>query len=267
MLKSIYNSYTGLRGFQQGLDTNAHNLSNLDAVAFKENQHSFQELVYREMEERRLPLAGTPELPPHSGRGASEVISKSLLDQGALSSTGRALDLAIEGDGYFRVQTPDGEFAYTRSGNFLLDGEGRVVTAEGYPLDSLLELEVEERDDLTMEDIDISADGTVYIPSTEEGEGEIAVGQIPLYSFTNPEGLLEEGGNLYMPSENSGAPVEGTAAEGEFGEIHQGFLEDSNVDLGRQMSELIKNQRSLQASSRALMTADEMWSVSLNVQV
>lgn len=266
MLKSISNSYTGLRGFQQGLDTTAHNLSNMNTTAFKEKQPHFQELIYREMEERRLPIAGDPALPPHSGRGSSDVISKALLNQGALSSTGRSLDMAIEGEGFFRVEGPDGEHAYTRSGNFTLDPEGRVVTPQGYFLDPAVEIDVEEREDLSMEDIAVSPDGTVSVPSAEEEEGEVEIGQIPLYGFTNAEGLYEEGENLYLPSENSGEPFEGIAGEDGFGVIRQGALEESNVDLSRQMNELLRNQRSLQASSRALMTADELWAISLNIQ-
>jgi flagellar basal-body rod protein FlgG len=283
MLKSMANSYTGLRAHQQMLDVTAHNLANVNTVAYKERLVSFQELLYRNLAERRLPVAGEAPLPPRGGRGVALAGTVPSSREGSLNFTGKQFDLALAGEGFFRVVRPDGSYAYTRSGNFGLDAEGRLVTAGGDRLDFTLNLPATEK----IEPFDpvITPQGEIYIQASspiekkegessvpEENEGEqsapgLKVGEIFLYRFTNPQGLSSVGENLLLPSANSGPPQEGKAGENGFGLIQQGFLESSNVDLAGQMVKLIRGQRALQASIRTLTAADELWAQTLNLQI
>lgn len=229
MLKSISGSYTGIRGCQQMLDVVANNLANVNTTAYKERTVSFQELPYGALAERRLPLSGGPAAVPLGGKGTVLCSTASSQEGGTPVYTDYELDLAIEGEGFFRVIRADGSYAYTRSGNFCPDAEGNIVLPGG------------ERLDMTL-------------------------GSPKIYRFTNPQGLSGLGESLFMPSANSGPPREGRAGEEGFGSIRQGFLESSNVDMGRQMTMLIRGQRALQASARTLTAADELWGITLQMQ-
>ena len=284
MLKAIANSSTGLRAHQQMLDVTAHNLANINTVAYKEKLVSFQELPYRPLAERRLPVAGGAPLPPRGGRGAVLAGTISSFREGSLNFTGRHYDLALAGEGFFRVVRPDGSYAYTRCGNFGLDEEGGLVTAGGARLDFTLNLPAVEKNEPL--NLVITPQGDIYLPAfpplaKEEGEspvpeenegeqsapGQVKVGEVFLYRFTNPQGLSSIGENLLLPAANSGPPQEGKAGENGFGLIRQGFLENSNVDLAGQMVMLIRGQRALQAAARTLTVADELWVQTLNLQV
>ncbi|NLJ55825.1 MAG: flagellar hook-basal body protein [Firmicutes bacterium] len=291
MLKSIANSTTGLRAHQQMLDVTAHNLANVNTVAYKERLVSFQELLYRDLKERRLPVAGHAVRPPSSGRGVALTATAASSRAGSLHFTGRPFDLALEGAGFFRVTRPDGSHAYTRCGNFFLDAEGGLVTAAGDKLGITLDRPAKNDRD---ENIDLSAliitpQGEIFIPvpppqleketdarsaaenkkkeEKEEPPAMEKVGELPLYRFANPQGLLPIGGNLFLPADASGQPREGQAGEDGFGLLKRGFLETSNVDLAGQMVNLMRGQRAFQAAARSLTTADELWAQTLNLQV
>lgn len=281
MLKSIGTGYSGIKSQQEMLDVTSHNLANLQSTGYKEKQTSFQELYYRNIDERRLPRAGNPPVPPQSSRGTtlSSVVPSRV--QGMPEQTGRPFDLCIVGEGFFRIVTPEGDYAYTRSGHFTADEEGNLVMPDGggqldIPV-NLLELEEEGLDP---ESLVISRDGTLTArergaeqePAPEEQEegefppGTVEVGQLQTYRFINPQSLSEEGGNRYRETEMSGPPQESIPGEDGAGVIEQGCLEASNVDLSRQMSTLLRGQRALQASARSVLTSDELWAVTLNLR-
>ncbi|NLX91597.1 MAG: flagellar hook-basal body protein [Firmicutes bacterium] len=278
MLKAIGQCYSGIRAHQQLLDVTAHNIANVNTVAFKGKQVSFQELTYREIAQRRLPRAGNPAVPPRSGRGTAVVSTAHLLEQGSPAYTGRSLDLAIMGEGFFRVIRPDGSYAYTRGGNFSLDAEGNLTLPGGIRLDPVLNLR-ERENEIDLSTLSISPDGAVLARPYPEGGGEILfrdeeelaggmikLGEIQLYRFINPESLLNAGENLFVPSETSGPPAAGIPGENGFGTLQQYYLENSNVDLAQEITGLIRGQRALQSSSRTLTTADELWALTLNMQ-
>ena len=276
MLKAISQNYSGMRGFQQMLDVTANNIANVNTVAYKEKQVSFHELTYRELAERRMPHAGDPPLPPHNtGRGTDISSIVPSREQGALNATSRNLDLAVVGEGFFRLVLPDGGYAYTRSGNFFLDAAGNLTTPGGILLDPPLSLQ-EQEDVIDFESLMITQGGVVQanrLPLTDEADlleeqtgNIIELGQLHLYTFLNPQSLSEIGDNLLLPSEATAPPQEGFPGEDGYGEIRQGYLEQANVDLARQMTELIRGQRSMQTSSRALHVADELWALTLNLQ-
>lgn len=277
MLKAISQNYTGLRGHQQLLDVTAHNIANVNTVAYKEKQVSFHELTYRELAERRLPHAGDPPLPPHNtGRGTAVSSIVPSREQGALKYTERKLDLAVVGEGFFRVIRPDGSHAYTRSGNFSLDADGNLTTPQGVLLDPPLNLQ-EREDEIDLDTLTVTPNGTLQAnrlqPAAEDElldedfSQTVELGQIQLYRFINPQSLTESGDNLLLPSEATSPPQEGLPGEEGFGEIRQGYLENANVDLARQFTSLIQGQRALQSNSRAMHVADELWALTLNLQV
>lgn len=279
MLKSIGQCYSGIRAHQQLLDVTAHNIANVNTVAFKGKQVSFQELTYREIAQRRLPRAGNPAVPPQSGRGTAAFSTVPLMEQGSLSYTGRSLDLAVTGEGFFRVLRPDGSYAYTRSGNFALDVEGNLTLPAGIRLDPVLNLH-ERENEIDLSTLSVSPNGAIlaraypgegaelhsFADDEELPGGMIKLGDIQLYRFINPGSLFNIGDNLLVPSEASGPPVAGTPGENGFGSLQQYYLENSNVDLAQQITSLIRGQRALQSSSRTMTTADELWALTLNIQ-
>ena len=260
MLKAMANSLSGLRVHQQLLDVTAQNIANVNTVSFKEKLISFQELPNRLLAERRLPVANEATVPPRSGMGAAPAGITASFREAPLKQTGRHYDLALAGEGFFRVIRPDGSYAYTRCGNFGMDEEGKLVTAGGDKLDLNLDWSGEEEGECL--ELKITPRGAIYLPFSPE-----KIGEIPLYRFTNPQGLLPVGENLFLPGANSGPPQEGRAGEEGFGSICQGYLENSNVDLGGQMLMLIRGQRALQGAARTLTVADELWAQTLNLQV
>lgn len=280
------NSITGLQAHQQVLDVTAQNLANINTGTYKEKMVSFHELFYRNLAERRLPITGDAPLPPRCGGGVALACIATSSREGSLHFTGRQLDLALVGEGFFRVIRPDGSYAYTRCGNFMPDAEGRLMTAGGERLDLALNSSAIERKEPF--NLLITPQGELYLPETtpaekKEGgeeppvlaENEVElphpglekVGELLLYRFTNPQGLRSIGGNCLLPTADSGLPQEGKAGENGFGLLQQGFLENSNVDLAGQMVNLIRGQRALQAAARTLTAADELWALTINLQV
>ena len=273
MLKAISQNYSGIRGFQQLLEVTADNIANVNTVAFKEKQVSFFELTYRGLAERRLPHAGNSVPAPQSGRGTAVSSIVASREQGALTFTGRSLDLAVLGEGFLRVISPDGSYAYTRSGNFALDANGNLTMPGGELLDPPLQLR-EQQGRIDSGTLRITPGGIIQalaVHPAEAGEapqaeGPVELGQIYLYSFVNPQSLAARGGNMLLPSAARGPPLAGLPGEPGYGEISSGYLENANVDLARQITMLIRGQRSLQACFRALSTAEELWALTLNLQ-
>ncbi len=260
MHTAISNAYTGVRAYQGGLDQVADNVANVNTPGYKSSEASFSDLVYREFGERRLPVDPDPALrEPQGGNGSrvSSVIPS--FEQGDMQQTGRPLDLAVEGEGLFRVVRPDGTEAYTRQGSFFKDAEGNLVTAAGDILETDFTLE-----EISAEDVSISEEGEVHAVD-EDGERE-HLGDLEVYRFTNPDGLEAEGDNLYVETGVSGEPMGGVPGEEGRGVLRQNMLEGSNVELYQEMSDMIKMQRALSSSTRAVSTANELWVLALQAK-
>jgi flagellar basal-body rod protein FlgG len=170
---------------------------------------------------------------------------------GDLQRTGSDLDFAIEGDGFFQVELPDGETAYTRDGSFKKDSEGRLVTSDGNPV--LPEIVIPENSTK----IAVGKDGTIMAFLDSESVGT-EIGTLELARFGNPSGLLNIGNNMVRETDASGAPILGEAASEGFGGIAQGFLESSNVSIMQEMIELISGQRAYEINSKAVRASDEI---------
>jgi flagellar basal-body rod protein FlgG len=255
MIRALYTAASGMNAQQANIDNIAHNLANANTSGFKRSRVEFEDLVY---DQTRVP--GTPTSPVgeapiglETGLGVRAVATARDFARGNLRSTSGPLDLAIEGDGFFQVQLPSGEIAYTRSGSFHLDSGGQIVTSEGYPLEP--GITIPENATATS----ISKEGLVSVSVAGESASQ-QVGTIEIATFNNPAGLRAIGGNLFLPSSASGEPAQGTPGGDARGTLAQGFVEDSNVSVVEEMINMILGQRAYEANSRVVKAADEMLS-------
>ncbi len=257
MLMSLRNSVSGINTMQARIDATADNIAGINTTAFKRERVSFADLMYKEMSESKRPV--NPNSGPlSSGTGVRPVAVTKVHTQGTLLETGRDTDLAISGNGYFRVILPDGETAYTRNGAFRLSSEGELVTSDGYLLDPEIVLPEGYKE------LIIRQNGKVEAIMSDDTVNEL--GDIPLYKFVNPDALLPLGKSLYSMTDEAGIEEEGIPGQEGFGVIEQKKLESSNIDLSVEMLGLIESQRAYQVNSRALRVSDELWSMANNLR-
>ncbi|TMW73220.1 flagellar basal body rod protein FlgG [Alteribacter natronophilus] len=275
MIRSMYASIGGMKNFQTKLDVIGNNIANVNTHGFKKGRTTFQDLVSQQVggasaaAENR---GGTNPLQVGLGSGMSSI--DTIQNQGSLQSTGRQLDMAISGDGYFMV-SDGGEPQYTRAGNFYLDNDGNLVNGsgmivQGYGSDGDEINTDEEPINLgfgelgEFEGFDISSTG--IITAILEGGDTQTVGQIALATFDNPGGLEKTGDNLYQVSSNSGAPAVDVSGTGGRGDLVGAALEMSNVDLAEEFAEMIVGQRGFQANTRMITTSDEILQELVNLK-
>ena len=253
MLKALYTAATGMNAQELRMSVTANNLANANTTGFKRGRAEFEDLLSERMASADQPRAngGTRPSPIEVGMGVKVGATTRNFSMGELLGTGNPLDVAIEGDGFFQVQRPNGELAYTRAGNFRVDGLGRLVTQNGELLDPNITLP----DDAS--DITIRADGTVAVKVAGR-EKLLEVGTIELALFTNPGGLHAIGNNLFAATEASGLVRSQPAGEGAAGTLSQGFLEGGNVKPVEEMIALIATQRAYEMNSKVIQTADQM---------
>ncbi|RKO66925.1 flagellar basal-body rod protein FlgG [Desulfofundulus salinus] len=265
MLRALSTGAAGLAAQQICLDTCANNLANINTQAYKKQGVSFADLLYQEMgregipaERQTAPGANTPGPTPPEGGGVRAAAISRDFRPGSLIRTGRPLDVAIQGKGFFRVQLPGGEYAYTRNGRFTVSSDGRLSTEQGYPLEPEIILPP------GYQSVTLHSDGRVTIINSDRQQEE--VGRLTLYSFTNPAGLAARGENLYLPTAASGEAAEYYPGTGGAGTLIQGCLETSNADLAIELTGLIEAQRAYQLNLRVISSADEIWSMANNLR-
>ena len=253
MIRALHTAATGMNAQQINIDTVANNLANVNTSGFKKSRMNFQDLMYQNIKMAGAPSTENTMNPTglQIGLGIRPSASQKIFSAGAFVQTDNPLDLAIEGDGFFQVAMPDGSFGYTRDGSFKLDGEGNIVTPEGY----LLEPSISVPTDATS--ISVGQDGTVSVMTAGATEAQ-EVGQITLARFANPSGLQAVGRNLLKETPASGSPTVGTPGIEGLGSLNSGVLEMSNVDVVKEMVEMIRAQRAYQVNSRVIRGADEM---------
>jgi flagellar basal-body rod protein FlgG len=237
MLEGLYSAAAGMEAQQQQLDAIGDDLANESTTGYKSERVGFADLLYNEVD-----VSGTATT---VGAGASARLIGRDQSQGALQETGKPLDLAIEGDGYFQVKRPDGSVALTRNGAFGVDGNGTIVNAEGDPLEPPITLPR----GTSPEDVSIAPDGTV-------SAGNHKLGRIELVTVPAQDQLLADGGGLFSATSASGATHAAVGAS-----IRQGTLEGSNVDIATEMANLITTQRAYQLSSTAIQNESQMMSI------
>ena len=250
MMNSLWIAKTGMTAQQTNLDVISHNLANVSTTGFKRNFAVFQDLMYQNHRQVGAQTGDDTQLPTglHLGLGVNVGSTSRNFMQGSLANTGNALDIAVNGQGFFQIQMPDGTTGYTRAGNFTRNGNGDVVTNEGYPLIPAINLQVGDT-------LDIGADGRVSITRA----GVTTPGpQIELANFVNPAGLEPLGNNLYRETVASGAPEAGNPLNNSLGEIRHKFLENSNINVVEELVSMIQTQRAYEMNSKAIQTSDQM---------
>ena len=255
MVRSLYTAASGMIGQQQHIDTIANNLSNINTVGFKRNRSEFEDLLYQNQLHAATPATEETLIPVgvQIGHGTRLASTAKLFEQGGLQQTGVVSDLAIEGEGFFRVQQFDGSFSYTRNGSFKIDANGEMVTAQGYRLLPQIVLP----DDFVNQSLSIDQSGEVSVRIADESE-PIVVGQLQLYRFVNPAGLDAIGENLFQESGASGTAIGNRPSLSGNGSVIQGFVEQSNVQAITELVNMIVAQRAYELNSRAVQTTDTM---------
>lgn len=254
MIRAMWSAATGMNAQQLMIDVTANNLANVNTTSFKKSRADFEDLFYATYKDKGAPTSagGTVPVGIQIGMGTRPVSVQKIFTQGDYTETKNDLDLAIEGDGFFRIISDDEE-VYTRDGAFKIDSDGYIVNARGDRLQpeftipvNTANITIEKNGDLTC----LSSGGEV-----------LSSGSIPIYTFTNPAGLNSIGRNGYTATEASGDPIEGVAGTDNYGTIAQGYLEMSNVDAIEEMISMIVGQRAYELNSKAIKTADSMLQV------
>ncbi|HET6896250.1 MAG TPA: flagellar basal-body rod protein FlgG [Candidatus Baltobacteraceae bacterium] len=253
MMRALYTAASGMEAQQYQMDTISNNLANVNTTGFRRNEARFQDLVYQELRAPGTPVgASVVPVGQDVGLGVKVGSSEKIFTQGNLIQTGNALDVAIEGDGFFQVTMPDGTTAYTRDGSFKRDANGAMVTADGYFVQPQITIPQ------NAQQLSIGEDGTVtaLVPGSNLPQ---QLGQIQLARFVNPAGLSPLGGhNLYTQTAASGAPIVTQAGLNGAGTLQGGYLENSNVQVVQEIVNMITSQRAFEANSKTITAADEM---------
>jgi len=252
MMKALYTSATGMKAHQFLLDVISNNLANVNTTGYKRVQVNFQDLLYDKFVAAGSESAQGIENPTglQVGSGVRVVSTNKVFSQGVPENTGRSLDLAIQGNGFFQVSHPDGTTVYTRDGTLQLNSAGELVTAEGLKLTPSISITGD------VIGVNVGSDGTVSAQSSD-GSSQ-SLGSITLATFPNSAGLESMGKNLYRETTASGAPTTGTPGQTGIGGIMQGFRESSNVEVVSELVNLIVAQRAYETSSRAIKASDDM---------
>jgi flagellar basal-body rod protein FlgG len=256
---SLYSAATGMEAQQMNLNTIANNLANVNTPGFKRSKIEFQDLLYQKPRASGADSGGGNLVPTGTevGNGSRVAATSKVFTQGQLTNTGEKLDIAIQGDGFFEIQRPDGTKAYTRDGSFKLSAQGQVVTVDGLPV-----LGGFQPIPPGSSSVSISEDGQV----TVQGANGTQTFSLTLARFANPSGLQSLGGNLYSESAASGTPELGKPGEQGFGRTIQGYMENSNVNIVEEMVNLIVAQRAYEINSKSVQASDEMLQNAANMK-
>jgi flagellar basal-body rod protein FlgG len=261
MIRCLWTAASGMQAQNTNIDVISNNLANVNTAGFKRSRAEFQDLLYQTMRPPGVTSANGTQMPTgiQIGHGTRTVSTQKLFIQGDFQQTQNDLDLAIEGRGFFQITQPNGDIAYTRAGNFKIDSEGRMVTADGY----LIEPEITLPTDTLS--VSIATDGTVSV--LQPGQtSPTDVGNIQLARFVNPAGLESIGRNLFVRTDASGDAITGTPGQEGYGTLAQGNLEMSNVSVVDEMVNMITAQRAYEVNSKAIQTADDMLQVANNLK-
>ncbi len=260
-LRALWTAAVGMQGQALNVDVIANNLANVNTTGFKRSRADFQDLLYQNLRIAGAASSAGTELPTSNqiGLGTKVAAVAKIFNQGDYKQTGNELDLAIDGNGFFQITTPDGEIAYSRAGSFKMDGDGNIVTPDGY----LLQPQITIPNNAVQ--LTVGPDGTVTVMNAGETTPS-EIGKIETGRFANPAGLNAIGKNLFMESETSGSPTTGTPGQDGLGTISQGYLEMSNVNVVEEMVYMIVAQRAYEINGKAIQTADEMLQMANNVK-
>jgi flagellar basal-body rod protein FlgG len=253
----LWTGASGMTGQQANIDTISNNLANVNTAGFKKMRADFEDLLYQTVRTAGTPATEDTVVPVgvQMGHGVKLAATQRMFSQGALQNTDNVYDMAISGEGFFRIQMYDGSWAYTRDGAFKIDENGRLVTSNGY----WVLPDVIMPQGFLPETVTVTKDGrvSVKVPQIDLNE-PVDVGRVELYRFPNPVGLTAVGENLFKVTNASGEPIPGRPGYEGMGQIQHKFLEMSNVSVVREMVDLIVAQRAYEFNSRTIQTSDNM---------
>jgi len=259
MLRAFSTAATGMTAQQMMVDIISNNLANINTTGFKRSQINFQDLVYVKMQESGTEVASGVVAPTglEIGSGVRAASNVKVFSPGELENTGNNLDIAITGEGFLQVVMPNGELRYTRDGTLQINANGELVTSQGYTIQPA----ISGLSNATA--ITIQKDGGVNV--TDASGAQSVVGNIQLVRFPNPSGLSSEGDNMLAETIASGSPITGTPGDNGLGTIQSGFLEKSNVQMVKELVNLITAQRAYEINSRAIRAGDDMLRTANNI--
>jgi flagellar basal-body rod protein FlgG len=261
-MRSLSIAATGMMAQQLNVEVISNNIANMNTTGFKRQRAQFEDLLYQSMEKPGASTSSTGTVAPMGiqvGVGVKPGSVGRITEQGNIVQSGNQYDLAISGRGYLQVLLPSGETAYTRAGNLAINGEGQLVTSEGFSIDPAITIPTGATS------VTISRDGVV----TAQVSGQTTptqVGQIELASFVNPAGLDPQGDNMFKETAASGAPTSSTPGTDGLGTLMQGFLETSNVNSVEEISALIMAQRAYEMNAKVITASDEMMQTASQVR-
>ncbi len=252
-MQALWIAKTGLDAQQTKMSVISNNLANVNTNGFKRDRAVFEDLLYQNVQQAGAATSQDTESPVglNTGTGVRVVATEKNFQQGGSVDTGNPLDILIEGRGFFQILLPDGDVAYTRDGAFKLDAEGRVVNANGYELQPSITVPD------GVETLSISADGIIEAKLPGQTD-PVQLGQLQTTDFINPAGLQALGQNLYVETAASGTPQSGTPGIDGLGNLVQGALESSNVNVVEELVEMIGTQRAYEMNSKAISVGDQM---------
>ena len=261
MIRSMYSAATGMEAQQLYMDTISHNLSNVNTTGYKRSKMQFQDLMYQTLKEPGLRNA-EGEMAPSGievGLGVKPAATQRIFEQGSLNRTDNPMDVAINGEGLFQVDMPDGTIAYTRDGSFNKTSDGTIVTSSGYPITP--QIAIPEG----AQQLGISQDGKVTVILAGQSTST-EIGQIELARFVNPSGLRALGENLFGESDASGEAILETPGQNGMGSLMQQYSEASNVQVVEEMVNMITAQRAYEIVSKSIQVSEEMLQVANNLK-
>lgn len=253
MNQALWIAKTGLDAQQTRMTVISNNLANVNTTGFKQDRAVFEDLLYQTIRQPGAQSSTSTQLPSGLmlGTGVRTVATEKSHTQGNILSTDNALDMAIQGRGFFQVLKPEGDIAYTRDGTFQVDSNGQVVMSNGYPLEPSITIPTETSS------ITIGTDGTVSVLQAGQTAATV-IGNIQLADFVNPTGLQPVGENLFQETSASGTATTAAPGLSGTGTVISGALETSNVNVVTELISMIETQRAYEMNSKAISTADQM---------
>lgn len=260
MLKALSTAATGMIAQQNYLDVISNNVANVNTTGFKKSRVEFQDLLSQSVKTPGAMLNQGTYQPVgiDYGLGVKTAATTRMFSQGTSVSTDRNLDVAINGEGFYQVMRTDGTLAYTRDGSFKLDSMGQLCTTDGLLIQPQTSIPADASE------INITQDGNISVKVGASTTQTIA-GQLQLVRFQNPSGLLAVGHNLYVETPGSGSPIQDTPGQNGMGELQQGFLEGSNVQIVEELISLIKAERAFESNSKIINTSSDILKQTNNI--
>lgn len=260
-MRALQTAATGMHAQERNVEVISHNIANMRTTGFKQIRAEFQDLLYQDLRRVGSATSSDGTMVPTGlqiGYGVKTAATSRTMSQGSLESTEKDYDLAIRGEGFFRVTMPDGRTAYTRDGSFELDANGNLVTLDGYLVDPGITIPTDAKS------VAISTEGVVEVTL----QGQVAaqtIGQLQLARFVNKGGLETIGENLFLETPASGEANVGSPGSDGFGTTMQRYLESSNVNAVAELSDLIAAQRAYEMNAKVISSADEMMQTTSNI--